>query len=230
MANDNLKLQARYGYIGKFTFGTLISGDDVTALPVGEYVVASVASTGSGLGLSTPVTGIKITVQDGETITPATGDSLYPITVTKMCEVTGGSFDISADEQDATTLCDAHDVGFRVYEKGLQDMTGTLDGLSRATDVITAGGINNKFFLIATQSADGLSTEVKPVSEGALYLDIVTNSASKQGEPTSGYLMPVELFSTNITMTTGEMQTFTTSVRPTSDDKVKVHMYSRLSA
>lgn len=230
MANENLKLQARYGYIGQFTFGTLIEGDDSTALPVGEYVVASVASAGSGLGLSQSVTGIKITVQDGETITPATGDSLYPITVTKLCSVTGGSFEISADEMDSTTLCDAFDGGFRVYDKGLQDITGTLDGMSRATDLITADGINNKFFLIATQSADGTSTEVKPVSEGALYLDVVTNAASKQGEPTSGYLMPVELFSTNITLTTGEMQTFTTSVRPTSDDKVKVHMYSRLSA
>lgn len=230
MANENLKLQAKYGYIGQFTFGTLIEGDDATALPVGEYVVASVAATSSGLGLSSPVTGIKITVQDGETITPATGDSLYPITVTKMCEITGSSIEISADELDATTLCDAFDGGFRVYEKGLQDITGTIDGLSRATDVITEGGINNKFFMIATQSADGLSTQIKPVSEGALYLDIVINAASKQGEPTSGYLMPVELFSTNINQTTGELQTFTTSIRPTSDDKVKIHMYSRLAS
>lgn len=223
----DIKLQARYGYIGNFTFGTLIEGDDTTPLPVGEYVVSAVAPTGSGLGLSQPVTGIKFQVKDTDTITPATGDSVYPITVTKLCEITGGSFEVTADEIESTTLCDAHDGGYKVYDKGLGDISGSLDGISNA--VQEAGGITNKFFLMAEQSADGNTITVSDISEGKLYLDVVTNSASKQGEPTSGYLMPVELFSTNITLQTAEMQTFTTSVRPTSDDKVKVHRYSRLA-
>lgn len=224
---EKTKLQGRFGKIWSFDLSTVIVGDGTTDLPVGEYIVKTVAASST---LPFPV-GYTFTVLDTDTITPAVGDDVYDISTGKIarCDISSFTATTSAAELDGTTLCDAHDNGFNVYEKGLSDISGTFDGIFRADLTDEDGGVVNKFFTIAEQAADGTGT-IKPVDESKLYLQIYLNTASKQGESVSGYIMPVQLFTNDISLTPADLQTFSASFRPTSDETVKVHYFKRLQA
>lgn len=224
---EKTKLQGRFGKVYSFDLSTVIVGDDTTALPVGEYIVKSNAAS-----TELPFTaGYTFTVTATDTITPATGDDVYDISTGKVarCDITSFTATATAAELDGTTLCDAHDNGFMTYEKGLSDLSGSLEGIFRADSTDAEGGITNKFFTIAEQAADGTGT-LRPIDESKLYLQIFLNTTSKQGESVSGYMMPVQLSTNDISLTPAELQTFTASFRPTSDDAVKVHYFKRLQA
>jgi hypothetical protein len=66
------------GNLATATLGTLVDGDSATALTAGWYVVKDVLSSGSGLptGISTKTPFYAAAAS----ITPATNESVYPIT------------------------------------------------------------------------------------------------------------------------------------------------------
>ena len=104
MADQTKRLVGKDGEVYAATKGALVEGNGSTALTDGYYIVAAIASTSSALP-----TGLQAgyVFKGSAEITPAEGDNVIPLTLTKKCDVNNFSVEYSADEIDVTTLCDS---------------------------------------------------------------------------------------------------------------------------
>mgnify|MGYP005797461811 FL=1 len=123
MADQTKRLVGKDGEVYAATKGTLIEGNGSTALTDGYYIVAAVASTSSALPAGLQA---GYVFKGSAEITPAEGDNVIPLTLTRKCDITSFSVEYSADEIDVTTLCDTQ----RSYRAGFTDATGTLEGVT----------------------------------------------------------------------------------------------------
>ena len=205
MADQTKRLVGKDGEVYAATKGTLIEGNGSTALTDGYYIVAAVASTSSALpsGLQA-----GYVFKGSAEITPAEGDNVIPLTLTRKCDITNFSVEYSADEIDVTTLCDTQ----RSYRAGFTDATGTLEGI---TTINVSEYLMSKFIPIVTQT--GKTVEVTEIDGGTLIMRLVLNKPSAGGDVMS-YFAPIAVTSYNIGATVDDAQTYTANFRNTPDD------------
>ena len=202
------------------TLGTAIVGDDTTALSDGFYIADTVLSSGSGLPTNMQA---KYIFKGDATITPATGETVTPVTFENLCFVQNGSVEFTKDEYESTTLCD----DLKVYEIGRSDVSGSIDGVTTVGDASSDGTklIAKKFINTVTQGSDLSSVEISAIDNNAIYLQLETNEASTAGENTQFYLFPAVLTSFSASAPVDGLQTFTSAFRIASDDNVKSQMF-----
>ena len=205
MADQTKRLVGKDGEVYAATKGNLIEGNGSTALTDGYYIVAAVASTSSALP-----TGLQAgyVFKGSAEITPAAGDNVIPLTLTKKCDITNFSVEYSADEIDVTTLCDTE----RSYRAGFTDATGSLEGV---TTINVSEYLMSKFIPIVTQTNDTVT--VTEIDGNSLIMRLVLNKQTAGGDVVS-YFAPVAITSYNIGATVDDAQTYTANFRNTPDD------------
>ena len=205
MAGETKRLVGKDGEVYAATKGTLVEGNGSTALTDGYYIVAAVASTSSALPAGLQA---GYVFKGSAEITPAEGDNVIPLTLTRKCDITNFSVEYSADEIDVTTLCDTQ----RSYRAGFTDATGTLEGI---TTINVSEYLMSKFIPIVTQT--GETVEVTEIDGGTLIMRLVLNKPSAGGDVMS-YFAPIAVTSYNIGATVDDAQTYTANFRNTPDD------------
>lgn len=205
MADQTKRLVGKDGEVYAATKGTLIEGNGSTALTDGYYIVAAVASTSSALPAGLQA---GYVFKGSAEITPAEGDNVIPLTLTRKCDITNFSVEYSADEIDVTTLCDTQ----RSYRAGFTDATGTLEGI---TTINVSEYLMSKFIPIVTQT--GETVEVTEIDGETLIMRLVLNKQSAGGDVMS-YFAPIAVTSYNIGATVDDAQTYTANFRNTPDD------------
>ena len=205
MAGETKRLVGKDGEVYAATKGVLVEGNGSTALTDGYYIVAAVAATSSALP-----TGLQAgyVFKGSAEITPAEGDNVIPLTLTRKCDITNFSVEYSADEIDVTTLCDTQ----RSYRAGFTDATGTLEGI---TTINVSEYLMSKFIPIVTQT--GETVEVTEIDGETLIMRLVLNKPSAGGDVMS-YFAPIAVTSYNIGATVDDAQTYTANFRNTPDD------------
>ncbi len=210
MAGEKKRLIGRDGEVYAAAKGALIEGGaDAASLNADTYyIVKSVAATGSTLPA-----GIEpgYVIKGNAGITPAEGDSVIPLNLTKKCDVTNFSIEYSADEIDVTTLCDNE----RNYRAGFTDATGSIDGV---TTLGVSEYLANKFLPIVTQT--GETVEVSEINGEPLIVRLVLNKKTAGGDILS-YFAPIAITSYNLGAAVDDAQTYTGSFRNTPDDDLK---------
>ena len=205
MADQTKRLVGKDGEVYAATKGTLVEGNGSTALTDGYYIVAAVAATSSALPAGLQA---GYVFKGSAEITPAEGDNVIPLTLTRKCDITNFSVEYSADEIDVTTLCDTQ----RSYRAGFTDATGTLEGI---TTINVSEYLVSKFIPIVTQT--GETVEVTEIDGGTLIMRLVLNKPSAGGDVMS-YFAPIAVTSYNIGATVDDAQTYTANFRNTPDD------------
>ena len=205
MADQTKRLVGKDGEVYAATKGTLIEGNGSTALTDGYYIVAAVASASSALPAGLQA---GYVFKGSPEITPAEGDNVIPLTLTRKCDITNFSVEYSADEIDVTTLCDTQ----RSYRAGFTDATGTLEGI---TTINVSEYLMSKFIPIVTQT--GQTVEVTEIDGETLIMRLVLNKPSAGGDVMS-YFAPIAVTSYNIGATVDDAQTYTANFRNTPDD------------
>lgn len=205
MAGETKRLVGKDGEVYAATKGTLVEGNGSTALTDGYYIVAAVASTSSALPAGLQA---GYVFKGSAEITPAEGDNVIPLTLTRKCDITNFSVEYSADEIDVTTLCDTQ----RSYRAGFTDATGTLEGI---TTINVSEYLMSKFIPIVTQTGD--TVEVTEIDGESLIMRLVLNKQSAGGDVMS-YFAPIAVTSYNIGATVDDAQTYTANFRNTPDD------------
>ena len=208
MADQTKRLVGKDGEVYAATKGTLIEGNGSTALTDGYYIVAAIAATSSALpaGLQP-----GYVFKGSAEITPAEGDNVIPLTLTKKCDVNNFSVEYSADEIDVTTLCDSE----RSYRAGFTDATGTLEGV---TTINVSEYLMSRFIPIIEQT--GETVTVSEIDGSSLIMRLVLNKASAGGTVMS-YFAPIALTSYNLGASVDDAQTYTANFRNTPDDDLK---------
>ena len=205
MAGETKRLVGKDGEVYAATKGALVEGNGSTALTDGYYIVAAVASTSSALPAGLQA---GYVFKGSAEITPAEGDNVIPLTLTRKCDITNFSVEYSADEIDVTTLCDTQ----RSYRAGFTDATGTLEGI---TTINVSEYLMSKFIPIVTQT--GETVEVTEIDGETLIMRLVLNKQSAGGDVMS-YFAPIAVTSYNIGATVDDAQTYTANFRNTPDD------------
>ena len=208
MADQTKRLVGKDGEVYAATKGTLIEGNGSTALTDGYYIVAAVASTSSALPAGLQA---GYVFKGSAEITPAEGDNVISLTLTRKCDVRSFTVEYSADEIDVTTLCDTQ----RSYRAGFTDATGTLEGV---TTIGLSEYLMEKFIPIIEQT--GETVEVTEINGDALIVRLVLNKQSAGGTVMS-YFAPIALTSYNIGASVDDAQTYTANFRNTPDDDLK---------
>lgn len=210
------------GQLAKATLGTQIDGDDSTPLTDGFYIADVVLATGSGLPTGI-AQGYTFYASTASATTPATGESVTPITFTAFCFVQNATIEFSKDELESTTLCD--DV--KTYLVGRSDITGSFDGVTTIGDASNSGTaeITQKFIDTVTQTADLSTATITEIDNGAIYLQLDVNKESTVGENTAFYLLPALLISYSAGVTQGSVQTINSGFRIAADDNVNTQYF-----
>ena len=205
MADQTKRLVGKDGEVYAATKGALVEGNGSTALTDGYYIVAAIAATSSALPAGLQA---GYVFKGSAEITPAEGDNVIPLTLTRKCDITNFSVEYSADEIDVTTLCDTQ----RSYRAGFTDATGTLEGI---TTINVSEYLMSKFIPIVTQT--GETVEVTEIDGETLIMRLVLNKQSAGGDVMS-YFAPIAVTSYNIGATVDDAQTYTANFRNTPDD------------
>lgn len=214
MVDKTKRLVGKDGEVYTAVKGEVIEGDGTKTLADGYYIVVAVAET----------TALPKGLQKGfvfkgaETMTPAEGDKVIPLTLAKKCDITNFSVEYSADEIDVTTLCDSE----RAYRTGFTDATGSLEGV---TTINVSEDLMSKFIPIVTQTGD--TVEVTEINSESLLMRLVLNK--KDGDILS-YFAPIAITSYNIGATVDDAQTYTANFRNTPDDDLKPCVLKEVAA
>ena len=205
MAGETKRLVGKDGEVYAATKGVLVEGNGTTPLTDSYYIVAAVASTSSALPAGLQA---GYVFKGSAEITPAEGDNVIPLTLTRKCDISNFSVEYSADEIDVTTLCDTQ----RSYRAGFTDATGTLEGI---TTINVSEYLMSKFIPIVTQT--GETVEVTEIDGETLIIRLVINKQSAGGDVMS-YFAPIAITSYNLQASVDDAQTYTANFRNTPDD------------
>lgn len=218
------RLIGKDGKVAKGVKGALITGNGSTALATGFYITKNVLSTGSGLP-DTITSGFIFyaSAVTGKTITPATAETVIPLTLTDLCDIKSASLEFTKEEVDVTTLCD----DLKTYRAGFSDASGTLEGI---TTIGVSESIIGKFIPTIVQSVDLQDVVITDVDGDTLYLQVEVNQTSTAGENTAFYIAPVTLLSYSASAAVDGEQAFTSNFRITQDDDVKACFYEQEQA
>lgn len=210
------KLRGKDGKLNTFSLGTAITTGGLTT--AGYYAINTVGAT-SGLPTGAKVGYILYTkAESGNIITLGTGDSVSLMTVTERCDLRAGNIESTNEEIDMTTLCDVT----KTYASGFSDAQGSFEGI---TTIGISETFINKFFPIATQSADGSTITISEVNGDPLLLMLEVNKESTVGEPTAMYVAPITMLSYNAGAQVEGEQAFTSDFRVAANSSIVPHFF-----
>lgn len=162
------------------TRGTLIEGDGLAALADNSWFLVSSYAATTTLPFednNSTVGRIFKTPDSGNAITPAVGDNVYPVTMTKICKVDASL----ATEKGTIDVTDDCEAGYNaMIVDGFTDISGSISGFMKFG--VPGGGLAptqqeylERFFDI--QEDDGAGTYVLTAkNDSDIYLAILKNS------------------------------------------------------
>jgi len=207
------------GFGNQLVQGADVDGDDSTALPAGTYVAKTVLASGSGMPAG--VTAGYFFVADGTaTWTPATGETVVPITKTKLCDLQSVTAEFNKEELDTTTLCAL----IKTIGIGLPDGSFSGDGITTQGITDASGGFLNSFIDRCQQALAGTIT-ITEKSDSILYLELVLNDTVSATEEYSSIIVPIYLTTMSAGAAVGNAQTFSWSGKPASDDLIVPQLF-----
>lgn len=211
------RLKGDYGKITTMTLGTEVSAS-TTLTEDTWYLVTAIDSSSSGFPSGATV-GYLILSDGTETL--AGDDKAKAVTFTDKCDIQSWKLDFSKDDIDVTTLCD----NSKTYLPGDTDITGSATGVYKIGTTDEVGGIQNAFVDIVQASG---TYAVNTINDDQIYLKLVTQEDTDNGETEQFYIMPVTFNTFNQGATRGEAQTFEAGFRLAPDDVngVKFAYYS----
>mgnify|MGYP006281006579 CR=1 FL=1 len=214
------KLIGDDGTIFDSVFGDEASGDGVTPLTEGRYIITAIGSpsgwpgTSGAAGASQITVGRVIEVRDTDTdVIPESGDSYVPLTLAELCDITAWSVQFSSDEVEITSFCD----DIKKYRAGKDDAQGTVNGIFTigTTDKIDGIAIARNFIDIIRQDG-GETIDLYEKAKGAKLARLVLNKKFDLGDYIELWV-PIELFGFNLGAEQGaNAQTFDSALRFTS--------------
>jgi hypothetical protein len=207
------RLTDKNGDVSTGAKGVLIEGDGVAVLTAGYYIAKDVAAVS---GLPTNIEPGYMFYDDGTGV-PETGDSVYPFTFTKLCDVQNGSITTPKGEIDITTLCDDENT----YGAGRADVSGSFDGIYDLSITDGVDGIVSQFYDIVRQTKGTNSVAISKVNEANIYLRITQNDGT-DGNNESFVLVPAILTQLDLGIALNSAQTFSTAFRKAQDADVNM--------
>lgn len=139
-----------------------------------------------------------------------------PLTLTELTDITSFTLEYNADEIEVTTLSD----GVKKYRKGKTDMSGTVEGINRISEMTKAGSFMNRFMKVINTTAANVST-VNEIDNSALYCQFMVQKDSiTTGESQAFLFAQVELFGTSLGAAIGDAQNWSSGVRIVGNDPI----------
>jgi len=176
--------------------GALVEGDGLTALqPNTWYQINTVATSGSGLPTDIETALFETPDSTSATeITPATGDSVYPLTLKKICKTDA---EVSAEEGTIEVTDDCEEGYVANILDGFANITGSLNGFMKYDEatgeiVETVEDVLGRFFAIVKDDADGNYIFNERENE-SLLLFMLLNKNAKVGQVQNWFIIPVLL-------------------------------------
>ena len=204
------KLVGNDALVQKGTFSTEITGDGATALNAGLYLILSVAAV-SGFPPNTTgdavAAGDFLLVDATVTITPEVGDNLVLVTVETLCDISDFKMMFSSPEIDTTTQCN----DIRVYRKGKNDMSGTMNGVFTVGTSDEVEGFLNQFIRIVRQ--DGSTSFDSYEKDDSILLGLFYINSKVDVADRMGVIAPFVLFGYDVGAEQDSAQAFSSTFR-----------------
>lgn len=200
---------------GSKTLHVLVGGSGATSGGEGFYVITAKAASNSffpekaKVGELYPALGTEVLVA---------GDKLKKLSLTHVADCTGWQLDITQSEIEVTRLVDK----FKKYRLGKKDASGTVNsimtlGVSDEADGMIAKTIKTFRRKISGETTTVTITEV--ANEPVYFLGFV-NKTDVAGETEAFIFGQVYLFNVKLGGSTGNAQSFDSSMRLTGQDPV----------
>lgn len=200
---------------GTKTLHALVGGGEKTSGGDGMYVITAKAESNSffpakaKVGELYPALGTEVL---------ATGDKVKKLNLTHVADCTGWQIDITQSEIDVTRLVDK----FKKYRLGKKDASGTVNsimtlGVSDEADGMIAKTI--KTFRRKIEDSSSTVTITDVANEPVYFLGYV-NKTDVPGETEAFIFGQVYLFNVKLGGSTGNAQSFDSSMRLTGQDPV----------
>ncbi len=196
---------------GTKTLNRLVGGEnDVDG--GGMYLIAAIASTdsvipkGMKVGELYPALGTEVL---------ATGDKLTKLNLTHVADATGWQFQITQSEIDVTRLKD----NFKKYRLGKKEATGTVNSIMTLGVSDESAGIVAKTMKLFRRDSEGNVTVSELENTPVFFLGYVRKT-STPGETEAFVFAQVYLYNMNLGGSTGNAQSYDSSMRMTGMDPV----------
>jgi hypothetical protein len=207
---DGARFVGDDGLLKKGTFGAVINGDAITALPVGLYLVLAKAAV-SGFPPATVGTAIAagdfLDVKAGDGIIPAVGDVVVTVTTEDLCDISSFTIPFTKEEIDVTTLCDT----IKKYRDGKADMNGSMNGIFTAGISDDVDGFLRQFIKIAKQ--DGGTSFDSYAQQSSILLGVFVINKNTNIADKMAIIAPFTLFGYSVGGEMGAPQSFKSSFR-----------------
>ena len=200
---------------GSKTLHVLVGGTGATSGGEGMYVITAKAASGSvfpdkaKVGELYPALGTEVL---------ASGDKVKKLSLTHVADCTGWQIDITQSEIDVTRLVDK----FKKYRLGKKDASGTVNsimtlGVSDEADGMIAKTIKTFRRKISDQTT---TVPITDVANDPVYFLGYVNKTDVPGETEAFIFGQVYLFNVKLGGSTGNAQSFDSSMRLTGQDPV----------
>lgn len=214
-------LSGKAGYIYQMELGAEQTGDGITALTNGYYLITAVGGTtgwptvSGATGAVAVEAGYPIKVDGSVSITPETGDKYKELTLTALCDVSSWGVTWTADELEDTTYCNVN----KTYAVGKTDFQGNLEGIVKLNRTDLPGGFLQNFTDIAQQDG-ATSYDLFKQATSPLVVYLVSNNEAANGDELA-YFAEVNVFGGGLGGAQSDLQTFSSSFRLSSSEEVK---------
>jgi len=200
---------------GTKTLNILVGGAGATSGGEGMYVITAKASSNSffpakaKVGELYPALGTEVLVA---------GDKLKKLSLTHVADCTGWQLDITQSEIDVTRLVDQ----FKKYRLGKKDASGTVNSIMTLGVSDEADGMIAKTIKTFRRKISGANTTITitDVANEPVYFLGYVNKTDVPGETEAFIFGQVYLFNVKLGGSTGNAQSFDSSMRLTGQDPV----------
>ena len=200
---------------GTKTLHVLVGGSGATSGGEGFYVITAKAASNSffpekaKVGELYPALGTEVLVA---------GDKLKKLSLTHVADCTGWQLDISQSEIDVTRLIDK----FKKYRLGKKDASGTVNSIMTLGVSDEADGMIAKTIKTFRRKISGETTTITitDVANEPVYFLGYVNKTDVAGETEAFIFGQVYLFNVKLGGSTGNAQSFDSSMRLTGQDPV----------
>ncbi len=200
---------------GSKTLHVLVGGSGATSGGEGFYVITAKAASNSffpekaKVGELYPALGTEVLVA---------GDKLKKLSLTHVADCTGWQLDITQSEIEVTRLVDK----FKKYRLGKKDASGTVNSIMTLGVSDEADGMIAKTIKTFRRKISGETTTVTitDVANEPVYFLGFVNKTDVAGETEAFIFGQVYLFNVKLGGSTGNAQSFDSSMRLTGQDPV----------
>jgi len=152
----------------------------------------------------------------GTPVTFSATNSARVATFTELVDVTSYTVEFNADEIEVTTLADDG----KKYRKGKYDVTGTVEGINRVSEMQKQGSFINRFLRVVDATAGDVAT-LYDVNGDPLYCQFIIQKDNVTTTETFGFMFAqVELFGSSIGASVGDAQSWSSGLRLVGNDPI----------